>query len=502
MTLYRYRYVIGYALLSILTVGLLALNFNILPPGLSEGEKTSALASSSVDLTFRIETLGQDILHFLQTTNVVNLPYHLLQKASLEIFGLSPLGVRLPSLIIAGVSAFMLFVLFRRLLLPSAAGVTAVFVATSSWFLSVGHLGTPDVMVMFWGSLIILLATLVSQESRHSHTWKALGLLAVALSLYTPYTAYLFVAVAVATFTQPHLRYVIRYSEKASITLGILLSLIILTPLAFHIWRDPSVVWQLLAIPSLPDPISFLREFVVALSNLINPFNIAFERNPLPLITIPTTIFALIGLVQLIKEWHSVRSHVLLVWFAVLVPLIGLDTSHNLVVLFVPVMLLCAIGMQSLFKYWYTIFPRNPYARVFGLLPLGLLVITLIQFNYQRYFLAVPFAASTPALYDPDAFILNKTLSSKAHRDQRILLIAPQDKVNLYKIDQTIAKDLVVIPVGEFRATNNATRVIVAESEIAKLTRAQVLLLPKGKTELLVNDRKEDGLRFRIYSTP
>ena len=500
--LYRYRYILGYSLLIVVAVILLVLNVGTLPAGLSAGEKASVLHSSSIDLSFRPETIAQDAWRFLQTTDTVNLPYHLMQKASLAFFGLSPFGVRLPSILIAGATAFLLFILFRRLLLPSAAGVMGVLVATSSWFLSTGRLGTPDIMIIFWAALIFLLATLVSQEVRHHHTWKALGIVAVGLSLYTPYTAYFYVAILVAAFTQPHLRYVLRYTGQASITAGIFLALLILAPQGLHIWRDPSVALELVAATHLPGPVEFLKEFVSAISNLINPFNVGFQQSPLPLIGIPTACFALIGLVQLIREWHSVRSHVLLVWAAILVPLIGLDSTRSLVALFVPVMLFCAIGTQSLFKYWYTLFPRNPYARIFGLIPLALLMLTIVQFNYQRYFLALPFASSTTTLYDQDAFILDKTISTKPHRDQRVLLIAPADQVTLYTVGQNTTKNLTVVPASQFTTTNNAAHIIVAESEFARLTPAQSSLLPTAKTELLVNDRKENSLRFRIYSTP
>ncbi len=37
-------------------------------------------------------------------------------------------------------------------------------------------------------------------------------------------------------------------------------------------------------------------------------------------------------------------------------------------VTFVPIVLLLAAGLTSLIGYWYRLFPRNPYARVAGLI--------------------------------------------------------------------------------------------------------------------------------------
>lgn len=502
LTLYRYRYAIGHVLLAVLIVGLLFLNFNSLPAGMSQVEQASALQSQQLTFSFSPDNPLLGIWQFLQSTNVVDLPYHLMQKASLYFFGLSPLGVRLPSIIMGAISAFTLFMLLRRWLQDNAAVVMGVLIATSSWFLSIGRIGTPDIMILFWTSLLLLLATLVSQESRHYHAARAFGLLAVGFSLYTPLMTYLFLAAVIASITQPHLRYVMRSAEKFSASTGVFLLVIILIPLGFHIWRDPSVLRELLAIPaSIPEPLDFLRNLIIAGSSLLNPFRQTMEVSPLPLISIATTVLAVIGGVRLFADWHSVRSHLLLMWLAILVPVIALGViSQNLAILFVPVMIFSAIGVQALFRYWYTIFPRNPYARIFGLLPLSILVLSLINFNYQRYFAAVPYATSTAQIYTQDPFILHKAVSSKSYRQARLLVIAPVDKTELYKIDKQLNKNMDVVPASKFATTNNATSVIVAEEELAKLSSIQRRLLPTGKTELLVNNRKEDGLRFRIFS--
>jgi hypothetical protein len=503
LALYRFRFLIAYALLAVTTIVFLVLNIHNLPAGLSMPEQTSAITSSSIDLSFQPETLGQDIITFLQTTDTINLPYHLSQKASLYFFGLSPLGVRLPSIVLAAASALMLFVLLRHWLRPHAAVLMSALAVTSSWFVSIGRLGTPDIMIIFWTVVILLLATLISQETRRYPAWKALSLIAIALSLYTPYTVYLFVAAALAAITQPHLRYLIRYTEKASLTIGTTLFLVLLVPLGYHAWRDPGVLWQLLAVSSnLPGPIEFVNQLLSSLSALLNPFINTFNALPRPIIAIPTAILALVGFIRLIADWHSVRSHVLLIWLAILTPLIGLGAPGNLAVLFIPVMTLCAIGLQWLIRYWYALFPLNPYARVFGMLPLGLLVFSLIQFNYQRYFVALPFAPTAVALYDQDPVVATTFISSKTNRDQRMLMIVPQDKIPLYQANQRIAKNLRVVSTKEFTSTNKATRIIVAEGEERALTAKQRALLPKGNTQLLVSDRKDNALRFRVYSAP
>ena len=489
LTLYRYRHLIGYALLVLATVGLLLLFITKIPAGLSKGEEASALASSQIVFD----------KNFLDHTHTIDLPYHLAQWGSLKLFGLGAMGVRLPSLIFGAFSMLFILLLLRRWLQENVAISWGILVATSAWFLALGRMGTPDVMVVFWTSLILLLATLVSQQSKAYQTWKALIIVAIGLSFYTPLMAYLFAASALAAVFQPHLRYVIRYAEKTSISLGILLFIAVLVPLGWNIWRDPSIVRELLAIPdAIPGPFLFFRDLWSAAGTVINPFKPQIGTFITPLMSIPMIALATIGLIRTVMDYHSVRSYVLLLWLAVLTPVVGLNPTH-LNVVFVPLMLLGAIGMQSLFRYWYDLFPRNPYARVFGLLPILLLMASIVGLNYQSYFTGVSYAQPTATIYNQDPLLLHDTLAAKAYRDQRIVLITTPERKPLYQIDQAIAKNLTIITPSNFAGAQTANNIILDVSAESQLTIAQRALLPVVPSRLLVSDHKDDALRFRIY---
>jgi 4-amino-4-deoxy-L-arabinose transferase-like glycosyltransferase len=490
LTLYRYRYLIGYGLLAILSVGLLLLFVGKVPAGFSSAEEASALASSQI-------TFDQS---FLPSTNTIDLPYHLIQHFSLKLFGLGTLGVRLPSLIFAALGMVFLLLVLRRWLQENVAIAWGILIATSTWFLMLGRTGAPDIMLVFWTSLILLLATLVSQQSKGYQVWKALLLASIALSFYTPLMAYLFIASALAAMSQPHLRYILRYAEKTSLTLGTILFVALLLPLAWHVWRDPIILRDLLAIPAkLPGAITFFRDLGIAVGSIINPFQYSIGTIITPLLGIPTIAFATVGLIRTINDYHSVRSYVLLLWLAVLTPVIGLNPNYPHV-MFVLVMLLGAIGTQVFFRYWYDLFPRNPYARVFGLLPLALLLVSTINFNYQRYFTGVVYARSSVQLYDPNPLLLHDTLASKAYRNQNIVLVTTPDRKQLYEIDKAIAKNLKVTTPSQYAPDASANNIILDVGAESQLTNDQRAALPKTTSRLLVTDRKDDALRFRIYT--
>jgi 4-amino-4-deoxy-L-arabinose transferase-like glycosyltransferase len=499
LMLYRYRYFFGYTLLGFIVAAVLLLNVNQLPPGLSNPEQASVIVSNALQLIMTPDNPLMGIWEFLRTSNTIDLPFHLLQKLSLHFFGLSPLGVRLPSLLLAAASAFALFQLLRRLFFANTALIMGVIAITSSWFLVIGRTGSPDIMPVFWTSLLLLLATLVSQETKLAHLWKALALLCVALSLYTPSMIYLYGSIFLASLTQPHLRYLLR-SHLGSLAAGTLLLALFVVPLGFSIWHDPAIIAQLLAISNtIPDPLTFVQNGFDGLSRLASPMPEQRDFILTPLVSLPILALAIVGSVRLVRDWHSVRSHVLLTWIAVFIPVVGLGMSGSMAPLFIPFIVLATIGMQNLIRYWYKLFPKNPYARVFGLLPLACLILSILQFNYQRYFYALPFGPHTSQTFNQDPFVLHQALSSKAYVTQRVVLVVPEDKLSLYRIEQAANPQLQLVPAIDFSSTNNATRVVVAESEMSKLSDAQRSLLPQAQTSLLVNDRKENGLRFRVF---
>ena len=488
LLLYRYRYRVSHVLLAGLTLLLLVLYITTLPLGLSHAEEVSAVASSKL-------TLDQ---HFLQTVQSVDLPYHLIQKLSLQLFGLGSIGVRLPSMIFAAGSAFFLFLMLRRWLQENVAVVMGLIVATSSWFLVLGRSGTPEIMIVFWTTLLLYLATLISQETKHYLAWKALIVACLGLSFYTPLMIYVFLVAALTAVTQPHVRALLKYDEKLSFFLGLILFAAALVPLGWQAWHQPEVLRPLLALPSTwPEPTVFLHNMTMALEDLINPWHIQLTEHITPLVTLPVAALAGVGLVRVVRDIHSVRSHLALLWLAVLVPMLGLSGSANLAVLFVPVLLLGAIGVQVLFQYWYRLFPHNPYARIFGLLPLGVLIVSIVQLNYQAYFMALPYAPGIATTYDLDPLLLHGELNKLPR--QPIVAVVPADQVALFQINHDQFKDLHVVAPAEFVAPTNGS-VLIAETAIGGLSDAQRNTLSVTQQKLIVDDRAADALRFRLFT--
>lgn len=477
-SLYRLRFVIAYAVLTVLAGALLLLFNESLPPGLGPSEQQTVVASSSVSFT----QLPKDS---------IDLPYHALQKLSVEWFGITPLGVRLPSIVFGMLTALCMALLLRRWFTPSVALLGSIIFITSSWFLGTARLGSVAVMIPFWTSVLLLTATYVSQQTKNWKWWRVLFAMAAALSLYTPYMAYLFAAAALASLSQPHLRFLLRDNNQVNLFIGGFFFILLLVPLGWGVYSNPSLIRDLLAVPAtLPDPLQFLHDFFKAASALLNPYNVGTTETITPALGVVSVALLLMGGARLLRDFHSVRAHLLLIWAALLLPVVGFNPGH-LAVMLVPATLVVTIGLNQIIRYWYRLFPRNPYARLFGLLPLAVLVLGIVQVNYQRYVYGMAYSPQAGAVFVPDAFMMQKKISELQPGPATI--VVGESDIPLYTIMASRRPQTVVSTANN--AADRAGTWYVQAQHIGSVPQLQKMP-PSG---LLVSDRKDSALRFAVY---
>lgn len=479
-TFYRHRFAIAFWLLAI-AVGLYLFLFtNLVPPGMGPSEKQSVLTSAALKPT--------EI-----PTAIVDLPYHALQKISVAVLGVTAFGVRLPSLILGAATALFVALILRRWFPGNVAVTAGLVVLTGSWFVSTARLGTPFIMVPFWTSLILLASTHLSQESKRSNLWWLVLIGASALSLYTPFMVYIFIAAWVASFTQPHLRYIMRKVNPLHYIVTTMLLVILIAPLVWGLYKDIGQIWTLLAIPQqLPNPVQFGKDFITGVSNIVYPYNISFGEVMTPLLDVATAVLLLTGGIRLLRDFHAVRSHFLLIWAAILIPVIGFN-PNNLVVLMVPAMLVIPIGIQLLIRYWYKLFPRNPYARVFGLLPLALLIVTIVQFADHRYTYGMLYSAQERDTFDTAPYLARRTIDSLKTDNNPLTIVVPEGEEPLYRLVANNRPGTSVINAKQVSLSNGNW--IIAESEIDNVA---TLPAPIAKS-VVVNDHKENAMVFRVF---
>lgn len=368
--LYRWRYWFGYILIAIGLILVLTFASLHTPGGISNQEIQSVITSDTISY----KDPG--------SVAIINLPYHLLQKVSLMFFGVSTLSIKLPSIILAFLSAIGIILLLRRWSKPGVGVLASLIAITTGQFLFIAQNGTPDVLYLFWSVWLILLAILISYQQKFGILLKIAFFIVAALSLYTPLSIYTLIALVSAVLLHPHLRYLIRQLSQFKLIIGMVVALLLLIPLIIAVIKTPSLGLTLLGIPTeWPD---FGANFTSLGAQYLGFFKPGGTTLMTPFFELGSMLIIAIGIYYVIKTRATAKSYVIALWTLCLVPVIIFNPNFTSIT-FLPLVLLLASGLSALLTYWYDLFPRNPYARVGGLIPLVILVAVLVFSGADRY---------------------------------------------------------------------------------------------------------------------
>lgn len=409
-SLYRWRYIIGYGVVGLTLAGLLIFAGLFLPGGLSTTEQAEVVRSGSLHLT--------DPSSFAR----INLPYSVLQAASISIFGVSDFSIKLPSLILALASAIGIIFLLRRWFSHNIAVLGSFIAITTGQFLFVAQYGTPAILYIFWPTMLLLLATLITRGKSHLFIWKSLFFITAALSLYTPLSIYPLIAMAIAVILHPHLRHIFRVMSKWRLSIAIVIGLIILSPLIYGIIQDPRLGLTLLGVPAeFPN---FWENFKLLINQYLDFWNVSTTALMTPVFGLGSFLLILFGLYRTIRTRETTQSYLVIIWLICLVPVLLINPLFTTVT-FVPLVLLLTTGLQGLTSYWYRLFPRNPYARVLGLMPLIVLVVALVISGLDRYAYGYYYQPATVANFNHDLSLMPEKMER---------LVVSDDELEFYKV--------------------------------------------------------------------
>lgn len=449
---YRYRYQIGYLLITISFISLLVVAGLFVPGGLSQGEEKAFVQTASLDL------------QNLDSLAVPNLPFYMAQRASMQLLGPSVVAFKLPALICAFIAGIGAVLLLRRWFRPNIAVLATAIMITTGQFLYVAQSGTAGITFILWSVWLLLAATMITGSARHQRFWKALFFIVMPLSLYTPLSIYLVAAIFSAGILHPHVRHVLKRMPTIHLVGLSIISFLVVAPLAYLVFRNPSLSLQLLGAPSSwpPDLLQNIKILVQQYLYFVHPQSGVLMTPVLGLGSI-----ALIGLGawQLYSIRYTARSYTLTAWFLLLIPILIVNTTFTAVT-FVPLLLLLASGLGLLLQSWYGIFPRNPYARFVGIIPLGVLVAGLVITGVGRYFDGYRHDPETATSFSRDASLYAEEVHGKSI-NKLVVTNAELPFYNALASYYQADKPTIVTEVpsmGEFAATRGAhERVIGAK---------------------------------------
>ncbi|MDO4612173.1 MAG: glycosyltransferase family 39 protein [Candidatus Saccharibacteria bacterium] len=375
--LYRYRFIIGYTLLGLAFVALLFVLPIISQHGLSEAEINSTTGSYY---------LGWDAI---KNGDLIDLPYRLLQKISITIFGLSTYAVKLPSIIVGLGLGLLLVLLLNRWFKSNVSLLASCLVVLSTPFLFLAGSGTPLIMLIFWPTLLLWLGSKIQGEKKPKPSYCFLFALTLLLAVFTPYMVYFAIFCVFFVFLQPHLRFIIKSLPKLPlIIVGLIVAGGMATLIASIIMHPDTIMGLLFA--KTYDISNFLNNIVSGFTPIFAWQGAVQSVFLAPLISLPTLALALVGLFSTTKGFFASRNSIasLLIVFAIIITGFNPDAALFIIL---PLSILVAHGLKYLLEKWYGLFPENPYARIVAIFPLAILfgvmlVPSLLQYIYgYRY---------------------------------------------------------------------------------------------------------------------
>ena len=395
--LYRYRFVIGYMVLSFVFAFLLFLLPMIAQRGLSQEEV------SSVTTSFKLSTAN------ILEGNLIDLPYHILQKLSVMIFGLTPFAIKLPSIIVGLILGFLLILLLNRWFKSNVSLLASCLMILSTPFLFLAGSGTPLIMIVFWPTLLLWLGSKIQGEKRPKPLYCFMFAIAMLVSVFTPYMIYFAAFCVIFVLCQPHLRFIVKDLPKIPFVIISLFSLCGFVLLGIGIFHRPEIIPELLLSKGFT-PSDFFNNIMGGLAPVFSWHHSIESVYLSPLISLPVFALALIGLFSTTKGFFASRNSIasLLLVFCLIIT----GFNSDVVIFFIlPCSILIAHGIKYLLEKWYGLFPENPYARISALLPLVILFAIIIIPSLLQYTYGYRYNPSTAERFSYKLNVINENLN-------------------------------------------------------------------------------------------
>jgi len=398
----------------------------------------------------------------------------------------SMISIKLPSLLLGLLSAFGMLILLRMWFRENVAVLTTILVITTGQFLFVAQSGTASIVYIFWSIWLLVGAMMVSRRAKLTGLWKIFLFATAALSLYTPLSLYILLALISAVILHPHLRYLVRRLSKVKLLIAIFFALILVAPLGYVIFRHPQIGLTLLGIPSeWPNLQENIIQLLQQYFDFISPSSGMLMT---PIYGLGSMVLILLGIFRLVTTKYTARSYIITAWIILLLPVLSINPNF-VSVTFVPIMLLMAMGISVLLTRWYRLFPRNPYARLAGLVPLIVLIGGMVLSGVDRYMYGYLYDPQTVNNFSKDLRLLNDQLADKTRGSTAI--VVTKNESSFYAV---VARHTTNLTIAAGPPPSTATTIVTHEAHATTPTIATPY-------RIITDGTSHGSDRFYIYKT-
>ncbi len=446
----------------IIFFGLLIFLPHIAPNGLSQDEMQSAINSDQIHASF------------ISDGTVINLPYLLLQKASISLFGLSLLSIKLPSILIGVFAAFFIVLLLNRWFKSDVAIVGSILTTLSTAFLFLSGHGTPTIMYVFWLVVILWLGSKIV-DNDHTHPLLVISfVLCLALSMYTPQLIYVSIGIGIAGIAHPHLRYALKQLKLYQLIICFSAFTLVILPLVIACFFRHDTIRELLFM----EDFSF-NNFINNISAAFAPFfsfSLAYDSIYLaPFFGLATIVLVIFGILASMGQLFTSRNTVisLLTIFAIIIS--GFNQSVAISII-LPIAVLSTAGLESVIEKWHSLFPENPYAHFLGTTPIVVVVVTIIVSGLMHFVYGYHYTPRVAKNFTNDLTLIQDHLKSGT-----ILLINPEtDNYDFYKLLENYSSYTIVTKLPE-RIEDASVAVLGDTCQDERLELKEIITSPKTR---------------------
>jgi hypothetical protein len=217
-----------------------------------------------------------------------------------------------------------------------------------------------------------------------------------------------------------------------------------------------------------------------------------------PLVGLASLALAITGLISTYRGFFASRNSIATYLIVFTVIIAGFNPNCAILLL-LPLAILIAHGFRYILNKWYGLFPENPYARVFGIIPIAIFLIIMITSDISHFVFGYRY---NPAV--ANEFSNDLTLITDKIEDGSTLVILDQDEYKFYKnlekkpvIEIFKKKDIKIlneVPIDtvDKLATLGLIEENLAEGEPSRFARYDL-------TRIITNSKTENSDRIYLY---
>lgn len=350
-------------------------------------------------------------------------------------------------------------------------------------------------MTVFWPTLLFWLGSKIQGVNKPKPFYCFIFAIVLLLSLFTPYMIYLAIFIVFYAFAHPHLRFTITHLPKIPLFLVTLLVLGGVTLIVMNALRGQATITGLL----------FMNDFSWSnyLENIKEAFIPFFKWSGMvestflaPLIGLASLALAITGLISTYHGFFASRNSIATYLIVFTIIISGFNPSCA-ILLILPLAILIAHGFRYILNKWYGLFPENPYARVFGIVPIAIFLGVMITSDISHFIFGYRYNPAVANQFTNDLSLIRNHVE-----DGSTLVVLNESEYNFYKI----LADTALINHKDIKIVNRLPE--KTEKKLATLGQIEENL-EEGETSafenynldrIITNSKSQNSDRIYLYS--